>query len=241
MQYHLKLDELPSVVLFPGDPKRAEWIASFLEGATRLAANREFHSYRGTANGIPIGVVSAGVGGAGAAIAYHEAIAAGARVLIRIGTAGKLQSDVRSGDVIIATAAVREDGVSQQILPLEFPAVAHPDVVAELRRAAEAADRRHHVGVVHTTGAFYSASLALDREVTGAAGALCVEMECSTLFIVAAERKVAAGAILAINGDASPDKSLIRSALDAAIAIAIAAAERLALTGSNDESRRGSA
>lgn len=234
MQPHLKLNELPLVVLFPGDPKRAEQIASHLEDSTLLAANREYHSYRGTKHGIPIGVVSAGVGGAGAAIAYHEAIAAGARVLIRIGTAGKLQPDVRSGDVVIATAAVREDGVSQQILPLEFPAVADSDVVVALRRAAADADRRHHVGVVHTTGVFYSASLALDRELTGAAGALCVEMECSTMFIVAAKQGVAAGAILAINGDASPDKSLIRSAIDAAIAIAIAAAAQLASTTSNE-------
>jgi uridine phosphorylase len=233
MQPHLKLDELPLVVLFPGDPKRAEQIASHLKDPTLLAANREYHSYCGTAHGVPIGVVSAGVGGAGAAIAYHEAIAAGARVLIRIGTAGKLQPDVRSGDVVIATAAVREDGVSQQILPLEFPAVADPDVVAALRQAAEDADRRHHVGVVHTTGIFYSASLALDRDLTGAAGALCVEMECSTMFIVAAKQRVAAGAILAINGDASPDKTLIRSAIDAAIAIAIDAAEQLMSTTSN--------
>ncbi|MFC2095289.1 purine-nucleoside phosphorylase [Candidatus Bipolaricaulota bacterium] len=234
MHPHLKLDALPSVVLFPGDPKRAEQIASHLEDSTRLAANREYHSYCGIAHRIPIGVVSAGVGGAGAAIAYHEAIAAGARVLIRIGTAGKLRPDVLSGDVVIATAAVREDGVSRQLLPLEFPAVADPDVVAALRQAAEDAGQRHHVGVVHTTGMFYSASLALDRELTGAAGALCVEMECSTLFIVAAKQGVAAGAILAINGDASPDKSLIPSAIDAAIVISIAAAVQLVSASSNE-------
>ena len=228
MQPHLKLDALPSVVLFPGDPKRAEQISSQLDDPTLLAANREYHSYRGTAHGIPVGVVSAGVGGAGAAIAYHEAIAAGARFLIRIGTAGKLRPEVRSGDVVIATAAVREDGVGQQILPLEFPAVADPNVVVALRKAATDSGRRHHVGVVHTTGVFYSASLALDRDLTGAAGALCVEMECSTLFVVAAKQGVAAGAILAINGDTSPDKTLIRGAIDAAIAIAIAAAEQLA-------------
>jgi uridine phosphorylase len=127
---------------------------------------------------------------------------------------------------------VREDGVSQQILPLEFPAVADPDVVAALREAAEDADRRHHVGVVHTTGVFYSASLTLDRDLTGAAGALCVEIECSTMFIVAAIQRVTAGAILAINGDASPDKTLIRSAIDAAIAIAIAATGQLMSTTS---------
>ena len=227
MQPHLKLETLPPVVLFPGDPKRAEQIAERLENATLLAANREYHSYQGELRGRPIGVVSAGVGGAGAAIAYHEAIAAGAKVLIRLGTAGKLRPDIRSGDVVIATGAVREDGVGEQILPLSFPAVADPDVIAALRDAAAAHGNPHHVGVVHTTGVFYSASLALDRTLTAKAGALCVEMECATLFIVAAIQGVAAGAILAINGDASPDKSLIRQAIDAEIAIALDAAVRL--------------
>lgn len=227
MQPHLKMDALPPVVLFPGDPKRAEQIAGRLDEAALLAANREYHSYQGTMHGMPIGVVSAGVGGAGAAIAYHEAIAAGAKVLIRLGTAGKLRPDIRSGDVVIATAAVREDGVGEQILPLSFPAVADPNVVAALRGAAASHGNPHHLGVVHTTGVFYSASLALDRTLTAKAGALCVEMECATLFIVAAIQGVAAGAILAINGDASPDKSLIRQAIDAEIAIALDAAVRL--------------
>ena len=81
--------------------------------------------------------------------------------------------------------------------------------------------------MVHTTGVFYSASLALDRELTASAGATCVEMECSTLFIVAAVHGAAAGAVLAINGDASPDKSLIRQAIEAEISIALEAAAAL--------------
>lgn len=77
MQPHLKLDELPLVVLFPGDPKRAEQIASHLEDSMLLAAHPEYHSYCSPDQGVPIGIVSAEVGGAGAAIAYHAPIAAG--------------------------------------------------------------------------------------------------------------------------------------------------------------------
>lgn len=228
MQPHLKVDKLPPVVLFPGDPQRAAQIAGRLDTAAALAANREYHTYLGRREAMPIGVVSAGVGGAGAAIAYHEAISAGARCLIRIGTAGKLRPEVDSGDLVIATAAVREDGVSGQMLPLEFPAVADPEVVAALRRSVAASGRRYHIGVVHSTGVFYPAALTLDRRLTADAGALCVEMECATLFIVAAVRHVAAGAVLAINGDASPDKSLIRNAIEAEIDVALAAAAELA-------------
>ncbi|MEW5825622.1 MAG: purine-nucleoside phosphorylase, partial [Candidatus Bipolaricaulota bacterium] len=119
--------DLPETVLLPGDPARAARIAERLDGAERLAANREYHSFRGWYRGQMLGVTSAGVGAAGAAIAYEEAIRAGARTLLRVGTAGSLSDSVLPGDLVVVVAAARGDGASRLLVPIEMPAVADPD------------------------------------------------------------------------------------------------------------------
>lgn len=228
MQIHLKIEKLPSIVLCPGDPKRAAIIAEKLKNAECLSMNREYHIYVGEYLNTPIGVVSTGIGGASAAIAFYEAIEAGARCLIRVGTAGKLRPEVHSGDIVIATGAVREDGVSRQLLPLGFPALASYEVVDALRQAAIEVGHPFHLGIVHTTGLFYPGKCSLDRTTLAEAGALCVEMECATLFVLASLRKALSGAVLAIDGEASRDKHLLNKAVNAAIAVALNGAVKLA-------------
>lgn len=227
--------DLPETLLVPGDPKRAERIAEHLDRAERVAANREYHSFRGTFRGVPIGVTSAGVGAAGAAVAYEEAIRAGARTLIRVGTAGSLSDAVLAGDLVIVDAAARGEGVSRQLVPLEMPAVADPDVSAALWEAARGGGRVHR-GIGVSVDAFYRGVLDLGFEAYAAAGAMCVEMECSALFIIATMRRVRAGAVVAIDGDArkasagghDPHRDNVRAAVDREIAVALEAAVQLA-------------
>jgi uridine phosphorylase len=173
-----------------------------LDRAEEIAKNREFHSYRGLYKGVPVGVVSTGIGAPGAAICIEESIRAGARVLLRVGTAGSLQDDVRDGDLVVAIGAVRGEGTSSQLLPVEYPAVADPELVSALWQAGDAQGVRLHRGVVVTSDAFYQGVLDLKFGLLSQAGALCVEMECAALFCVALLRGVQAGAILAIDGDA---------------------------------------
>jgi len=232
--------DLPEVVLFPGDPARAERIADWLDGAERVAANREYHSYRGTYRGVPVGVTSAGVGAAGAAIAYEEAIRAGVKTLIRVGTAGSLCDDVRAGDLVVPLAAVRAEGVSRQLVPMEMPAVADPDVSLALWAAAQSADGKSHRGVAVSVDAFYRGVLDLGLDTYAASGAIYVEMECAALYIVALLRGVRAGSILAIDGDArsaaagkhDPHRDVVRDAVDREIEAALEAAACLARTSS---------
>jgi len=228
--------DLPEYLLVPGDPKRAERIAASLEGAVQVAANREYHTFRGTYRGVPVGVTSAGVGAAGAAIAYEEAIRAGVKTLIRVGTAGSLSDDVLTGDLVVVLGAARGEGVSRQLVPIEMPAVADPDVSAALWTAAQAHDKRSHRGIGLSVDAFYRGVLDLGFETYAAAGAICVEMECSALFIVGTMRRVRTGAIVAIDGDARsaasgdhhPHRDLVRKAIDREIRIALEAVVLLA-------------
>lgn len=229
---------LPKCILMPGDPERAARIADRLEDRVRLGHNREFHTYQGRYRGTEVGVLSTGVGSPGAALASEEAIQAGARVLIRVGTAGSLQDTVQDGHVVVATGAARCEGTTAWLLPWPWPAVADQDVTTALWRSASALSRPLHRGVVVTLDLFYQGVLDLGLDSWSKAGALAVEMECAAIFCVAALRGVSAGAIVAIDGDArrasggayDPHRDVVREAVDDEIAAALDAAHALDAT-----------
>src|SRR5262245_20334059 len=153
-------------VLTVGDPDRVPEVARRLEGARELGRFREYVTWQGRWNGLDLTVTSHGVGGAGAAVAFEELILGGARTIVRLGTCGSFLPEIRSGDLIVATAAVREDGVSQQLLPLSYPAVSDLKVTQALIDAASARpDVRFGTGIVITKAAFYPGALPDQREV----------------------------------------------------------------------------
>ena len=238
---HLLIDpgDIPEAVLLPGDPKRAERIASRLENTEKVAENREYVTYRGVYDGTPVGVISTGVGSPGAAVCFEEAIRAGAKTLIRVGTAGSIHDDVRAGDLVVILGAVRAEGTTRQLVPLEVPAVADPDVAAALWEAARKTGGGVHRGVGVTLDAFYKGVLDLGFEAYAGAGAICVEMEASTLLVVSRMRGVRAGAIVAIDGDArsaaagehDPHRDLVRDAIDREITVALDAVAILTREG----------
>lgn len=194
--------EIAPYVLLPGDPARAERISrELLDDARLVMTNREFHSYTGSYRGIPVSVISTGLGSPGAAMVVTDLARLGVKVAIRVGTAGSGQSHVKPGDLVIATGAVRDDGVTHHHVPAIFPAVGHPDVLDALRRAAR--DLKvpgAHVGIVHTCDAFQSPKLNADLEAFTRAGVLAYEMEASAVLILGAMKGVAAGCILSIDG-----------------------------------------
>lgn len=74
-----------------------------------------------------------------------------------------MQLDVKSGDIVIATGAIRMEGTSREYAPIEFPAVADLDVTNALVQAAKALDLSHHVGVVQCKDSFYGPAFAGDE------------------------------------------------------------------------------
>ncbi|NLO86969.1 MAG: nucleoside phosphorylase [Firmicutes bacterium] len=229
-------DSLPPDVLVCGDPFRAELIAGMLDEAEERAWNREYRIFTGSSRGVPLAVCSHGVGAAGAAVCFELLIRAGARRLIRVGTAGSLSREIRDGALVIATGAVREEGVTRQLVPLSYPAVADMGVTRALQKAA-AEQREFPVqsGIVLTLDAFFPALLDLPNNLMAKAGAVAVEMECAALLVVASLRGVQAGAILAIDGMAidfdadayNPHRDLVARAIEAEAGIAIRAVEIL--------------
>lgn len=120
LQPHIQLgkDLQIKYALMPGDPARLDRIAPFLENVTELKFNREYRSLSGTYKGVPILAISTGIGGASAGIAVEELHNIGVEAMIRIGSCGSLQPQVKVGDIIIVNGAVRDDGASKHISTL---------------------------------------------------------------------------------------------------------------------------
>ena len=156
--------------------------------------NREYATYTGTYQGVPVSVTSTGIGCPSTAIAIEELASVGARTLIRTGTSGSMTPDVSPGEVIVGTGAIREEGTGISYLPAEFPAVPDLDTTICLRAAAEALGLPVRAGVLHSKDSFYShrdpGRVGVAQELRGkraawrAGGALASEMETSTLFIL---------------------------------------------------------
>jgi uridine phosphorylase len=206
-QFHIRLrhGDVGRYVLLPGDPGRVPLIARHLDEARELAHNREYVTYTGTLGGTAVSVTSTGIGAPSTAIAIEELAAIGADTFIRVGTAGSIGKDVRSGELVVATAAVRDEGTSGHYLPYCFPAVASHDVFTALISAARRLGQPYRCGIIRSTDAFY-ADVAPETiphhdyplHLWEHAGVLASEMEAAALFVVAALRKVRAGAIVAV-------------------------------------------
>jgi uridine phosphorylase len=137
-QYHINVaeGEIGKYCILPGDPGRCEKIAAFFHEPYHVSTNREYNIWNGKLCGETVTVCSTGIGGPSTAIAVEELAACGATTFIRVGTCGGISLDVRAGDVVIATGAVRQDGTSHEYAPPEFPAVTSANVLFALCEAA---------------------------------------------------------------------------------------------------------
>lgn len=207
MSMHIKINSVNAkYALLPGDPGRCSAIADRLDNLQHLAFNREYNSYLGYIDDTGVVVCSTGIGGPSTAIAVEELAAAGIKSMLRIGTCGAMQPEIRGGDLIIAAAAYRHEGTSLHYAPIEYPAVANINVTNALIASAKEMDAVYHAGVVHSKDSFYGQhapdSMPVANELKEnwrtmiKLGVLASEMECAALFTVGAVRKIACGAVL---------------------------------------------
>ena len=200
LQFHIRCKEgdIGRYVILPGDPGRCESIAALFDDAVQVAYNREFNVYTGYLLGEKVSVCSTGIGGPSASIAMEELHNIGADTFIRTGTCGGIKLDVQSGDIVVATGAVRYEHTSLEYAPVEYPAVPDFGITAILKATSEGLGYRTHTGVVQCKDSFYgqhSPELSpvsyelLDKwDSWKRLGVLASEMESAALFVVAAAR-----------------------------------------------------
>ncbi|NFN93444.1 uridine phosphorylase [Clostridium botulinum] len=206
-QYHIDVakGEVGKYVILPGDPKRCAKIAAYFENAELVADKREYVTYTGYLDGVKVSVTSTGIGGPSAAIALEELVQCGADTFIRVGTCGGMDIDVKGGDMVIATGAIRMEGTSKEYVPIEFPAVANLDVVNSLVQASKTLKQEYHTGVVQCKDSFYGQHSPETKPVSYElmdkwnawlrCGCLASEMESAALFVVSSYLKVRVGSV----------------------------------------------
>lgn len=227
-QYHTHTaqGDVGRYVLLPGDPGRVPLIAAHLENAKHIATNREYVTYTGWLDGEKVSVTSTGIGCPSSAIAVEELYRCGADTFIRVGTSGSLQPGTKSNDLAIVTGAIRHEGTSSHYMPIEFPAVCDLEVVTAMRAAVNRLGVRYQVGISHSKDSFYGEvepeRSAISEELKDLwrawqiGGAICSEMEISTICVVSSILRARAGGIMAMHGegDFGPLDGLIVAAIE---------------------------
>jgi uridine phosphorylase len=238
---------VPELVLLSGDPQRTEHIATGrLSNARLLSDHRGLTSYVATlSTGVDILCCTSGMGGPSTSIVLNELAQIGVRTVIRVGTTGSLQAHVPVGSVIISSAALRRQGSTLDIAPVEFPAVGDPFVTVALATAAASLGIAHHVGITASVDTFFegqersamSANPHLLRRLVGMTdeyrnlGILNYEMESATVFTCASVYGMRAGCVCAVIAQRTEGENVVMEAKDEAvertIRVAIKGAEAL--------------
>ena len=209
-QYHigLKPDEVARFCLLCGDPARSEKISWVFDEVVLERRNREFVSFTGTYGGIPVTVLSTGIGCDNVEIVLVEYCQlVEDPTFIRIGSCGALRPEIHLGDLIISTGAVKLENTSNFFVTEGYPAVAHHEVVLALIEATSERTLGYHVGLTASASGFYGAQ---GRKIPGfpirypnlpeeleKMRVMNFEMESSALFCLANLRGVRAGTVCA--------------------------------------------
>ena len=197
-QFHIACaqGDIGRYCILPGDPGRVPAIAALFDDAKQIAYNREFNVWTGTLLGEKVTACSTGIGGPSASIAMEELHKCGADTFIRTGTCGGIDLNVQSGDVVVATGAIRYEHTSREYAPIEFPAVADFQVTNALVEATKKLGFPLHTGIVQCKDSFYGQhdpaaspvyyELQRKGESWKRLGVKASEMESAALFVVAA-------------------------------------------------------
>jgi len=196
-----KPGDIAETVLMPGDPYRAKWAAErFLTDAVCVNQVRGMLAFTGTWNGNRVTIHGSGMGMPSLSIYANELIREyGAKTLIRIGSAGAMQTHVKMRDVVVAMTSSSISTPSRGFFKeMQFAPCADFSLVEKAVAAARAKGTPTHVGGIYSSDVFYDERPDL-TEMLARHGVLCVEMEAAELYTVAARHGVRALAVLTIS------------------------------------------
>ena len=180
----IRRGEVGHYVLLPGDPARVDRIGNHLDDVTLVADSREFRTITGSYKGITVSATSTG--------------------LIRVGSTAGLQPRIRTGDIVINTGVVRNDGTTRAYVPDTYPAIADHFLVHALIETARSlrtdAGFDVYIGLGACDDAFYAVTPEwIERH--SRLGLLNIEMESSAIFTVAQLRGVHAAMVCGVSGN----------------------------------------
>ena len=196
----VKAGSIAPVALISGPRERSQMALESLQERRKIFSFLDLEMHAGTRNGRKVAVGNGGRYAPDTAITTEVLCAAGVEPLIRIGSCGSLQEEIRIGDLVIATGARRGEGTTSYYVPRNFSTVAHPEIVRALTEAAESLKVRYHLGPVFTTDALFQESPELMEEMR-LERISAVDMVTSAFLTIAQVRQKKAGAILAVSDE----------------------------------------
>ena len=205
MSLHIgaKEGEIAEKVLLPGDPLRAKWVAeTFLENTFCYNTVRGMNGYTGTYKGKRVSVQGTGMGMPSASIYVNELINSyGAKQLIRIGTAGSYQKDLKVRDVVLAMSASTDSAINKRRFKgMDYAPTADFELFLNAVKAAEAKGIKVKAGNILSADEFYGDEFEAYKH-WAKFGVLCVEMETAAIYTLAARFNVKALTILTISDE----------------------------------------
>ena len=192
-----KQNAFAKTVLMPGDPLRAKFIAeNFLENVEQVNGVRNMFGYTGYYKGKKVSVMGSGMGMPSIGIYAYELFAFyGVETIIRIGSCGAYQEDLKLFDVILAQGACTNSSWSHQYnLPGTYSAIADFNTLMKAYKIAENMNQKVHVGNILSSDIFYN-----DKELNEKYNCLAVEMESYALYSIAASLNKKALCILTVS------------------------------------------
>ncbi|WP_036383872.1 purine-nucleoside phosphorylase [Muricauda sp. MAR_2010_75] len=203
MSIHIeaKKGEIAETVLMPGDPLRAKWIAeTFLENPFCYNKIRGMLGYTGTYKGMRISVQGSGMGMPSSMIYFHELIKDyGVQNIIRVGSAGSYQEDVKLNDVVLAMAASTTSGMNNsRFINSDYSPTANFELFQKAVDYAQQQNIPIKAGNILSSDEFYVDDPE-EYKLWAQYGILCVEMETAGLYTIASKYNVRALTILTIS------------------------------------------
>ncbi|HEX2930488.1 MAG TPA: hypothetical protein VHV54_12270 [Candidatus Binatia bacterium] len=196
----LKPDSLGPYALIPGPKERSEMIIKLLDGPQKNFTFLDYEMHSGMLEGKRVTVGNGGRYAPDTAITTEILCGAGAQSIVRVGSCGSLQEDVKIGDLVIVTGALRGEGTSRYYVAENFSTVAHADIVNALKKAADDLKVRYHLGWIFTTDALFQETPELIQQLNKQ-NISSIDMVTSTFLTIAQVRGKKAGAVLAVSDE----------------------------------------
>jgi uridine phosphorylase len=194
--------DVAEVALLSGSPARVELMAGLLDDVEKVGDARGYLVFTGSYADQRLTVATSGVGSPSMSIAVEELAACGTRTMIRVGSCAAISERLPVGALMVAMAAVCDEGTSRYYAPPNFPPVASRQVVDALVDAAAALGAPVEVGLTRSTDSFYEGErVASIIDLWHGLGVLTFEMETSCLFTVAAKLGLLAGSIVCVGSN----------------------------------------
>ena len=203
MSVHIaaKNGEIADTVLLPGDPKRAKWIAeNFLENAVCYTDIRGMLGFTGTYKGKRISVQGTGMGIPSMSIYITELMKDyGVKTLIRVGSAGSYQEDVKIRDIVVALSTSTDSNINnRRFKGASFAPTVNFDLLSKVLKTAEEKNIKIKAGNILTSDEFYNDDPSYFKK-WAEFGVLAVEMETAALYTLASKYKARALSLLTIS------------------------------------------